>query len=231
MKESERIVVTEITILMLLVWLGFLVHQSPRFPGSFWGTMLGIGGAGLMLLPLVYSAIKRVPALRSHLPPFLSMRTLLAWHVYAGLTGPILALLHTGHKFDSPVGIGLTAIMLVVAISGFIGRYLYLRAAEDRTTKEGLLAGLQDAYRGLSSNFRPAQVLEFASAENQIVSLAESIADVEYAIKTDDLFKRFFRLWLKVHVLIASLFYLALGLHVWSAIHFGLRWYWPGAGL
>jgi hypothetical protein len=231
MKESERIVVTEITILMLLVWLGFLVHQSPRFPGSFWGSMLGIAGAALMLVPIVYSVIKRVPVLRSHLPPFLSMRTLLTWHVYAGLTGPILALLHTGHKFDSPLGVGLTAIMLVVAISGFIGRYLYLRAAEDRTTKESLLVGLQDAYRKLSSNFRPVQVLEFASSENQIVSLAESIADVEYAIKTDELFKRFFRLWLKIHVLIASIFYLALGLHVWSSIHFGLRWYWTGAGL
>lgn len=231
MKESERIVVTEITILMLLVWLGFLVHQSPRFPGSFWGTMLGIGGAALMLVPVVYSMIKRVPWLQSHLPPFLSMRTLLAWHVYAGLTGPILALLHASHKFDSPLGIGLTAIMLIVALSGFIGRYLYLRTADDRTAKESLLAGLQDAYRNTTSTLMNARALEFATPENRIVSLAESIADVEYAIKTDELFKRFFRLWLKIHVLIASIFYLALGLHVWSAIHFGLRWYWSGAGL
>lgn len=230
MKESERIVVTEITILMLLVWLGFLVHQSPRFAGSFWGTVLGIGGAAFMLVPLVYSMIKRVPLFRSHLPPFISMRTLLAWHVYAGLTGPILALLHTGHKFDSPVGIGLTTIMLIVAISGFIGRYLYIRAADERSTKQSLLTGLQDVYSKMVSAIAPRQALELATSDNQIVSLAESIADVEYAIKTHELFKRFFNLWLKVHVLIAGLFYLVLGIHVWSAIHFGLRWYWSGEG-
>jgi hypothetical protein len=51
-----------------------------------------------------------------------SMRTLLTWHIYAGIVGPILAILHTGHKFNSSLGIALTAMMILVTLSGFVGR-------------------------------------------------------------------------------------------------------------
>ena len=37
MKERERIVVSGLVVLMLVTWLGFVFHQSPRFAGSFWG--------------------------------------------------------------------------------------------------------------------------------------------------------------------------------------------------
>ena len=57
------------------------------------------------------------------------------------------------------------------------------------------------------------------------VRLAESIADLEYAIKTHELFKRRSAYWLKVHVVSSCAFYLLLLLHVWAAVHFGLRWF------
>ena len=230
MKERERIIVTEITVLMLLVWLGFLVHRSPRFPGSFWGTTLGVAGAALMLVPLAYSLIKRT-GLHSLIRPAVSMRTLLTLHVYAGLTGPILALLHTGHKFDSPLGIALTSLMIVVALSGFIGRYLYLQASEDRAAKQGMLEKLYASFRQAA----PTPLVGFgtghAAFQTSVVTLAESISDVEYAIKTADVFKRIFWVWLKIHIVIAALLYGLLGLHIWSGIHYGLQWYWTGSGL
>ena len=52
------------------------------------------------------------------------MRTLLTVHIYTALCGSILVLLHTGHKFDSPLGMALTVMVLLVVLSGFIGRYL-----------------------------------------------------------------------------------------------------------
>ena len=54
MKERERVVASGLVILMLLLWLGFIVHLSPRFPGSLWGGVLGVSGALLMLWPLAY---------------------------------------------------------------------------------------------------------------------------------------------------------------------------------
>ena len=124
MKERDRLVVSGLVVLLLLLWLGFLVHRDPRFAGSFWGGVLGVSGAVLILVPLAYSLVKRVKWIQDRVWRRVTMRTLLAWHIYAGILGPILALLHTGHKFNSPLGIALTAMMLLVVLSGFTGRYL-----------------------------------------------------------------------------------------------------------
>ena len=48
MKERERIVVSGAVCVLLLGWLGFLLHRSPRFPGSGVGAVFGIAGAALM---------------------------------------------------------------------------------------------------------------------------------------------------------------------------------------
>ena len=64
MKEREAVTITGLVIFLSLFWLGFLVHQSPRFAGSFWGGVLGVSGATLMLVPLAYLVIKRVNTLK-----------------------------------------------------------------------------------------------------------------------------------------------------------------------
>ena len=55
--------------------------------------------------------------------------------------------------------------------------------------------------------------------------LAESMADLEYAIKTHETFKRWFAAWLKLHIVISLILYGLLALHIWAGIHFGLRWF------
>ena len=61
MKDRERIVVTGIFSVLVLGWLGFLVHSSPRFAGSGMGAVFGIAAAVLMLIPLAYPIVKRIP--------------------------------------------------------------------------------------------------------------------------------------------------------------------------
>jgi hypothetical protein len=58
----------------------------------------------------------------------------------------------------------------------------------------------------------------------EVIRLAESVADLEYAVRTDDVFKRWFGRALKVHIVLSLLLYALLGLHIWAGIHFGLRW-------
>ena len=55
--------------------------------------------------------------------------------------------------------------------------------------------------------------------------LAESMADIEYAIKTHETFKRLFSDWLRFHIVISLVLYGLLALHVWAAVYFGLRWF------
>jgi hypothetical protein len=248
MKERERLVVTGLVMLMLLLWFGFAVHRSPRFAGSLLGGLLGVTGALLMLVPLAYSIIKRVPRLKTAFTRRVPMRTVLAWHIYAGVAGPILGLLHTGHKFESTLGILLTAMMLIVVLSGFTGRYLMSRISQEIREKQSILTGLEVAYSETAAElasrpqeaalaarsgflariaaglFVPATAPNFA-APYRAIRLAESIADVEYAISTHETFKGLFSRWLKFHIVISYVLYILLGLHIWSGIHFGLRWF------
>jgi len=245
MKERERAVVTGVLGVLLLGWLGFLVHRSPRFPGSGVGAVFGIVGAVLMLVPLAYPIVKRVPFLQARITPHASMQSLLAAHVYAGILGPLLAIIHTGHKFDSWLGITLTAVMLLVVVSGFTVRYLLAYVAHEISDKLVLLQtarGDLDSAWGVLEN-SPAEMralpkaavlvaglaslgfeLPSGGAAAEVTRIAESVADLEYAIRTHELLKHWFARSLKLHIVLSVIFYVLLALHIGSGIYFGLRW-------
>jgi len=245
MKERERIVVTGTLSVLLLAWLGFLVHRSPRFPGSGVGAVFGIAGALLMLVPLAYPIVKRVPYLRDRVTKRISLQTLLTVHVYAGILGPVLAIIHTGHKFHSRLGITLTAFMLLVVVSGFAVRYLLTYVSQEITDKLLLLQtarGDLDSAWGVLEN-SPAErralpqspllaaglasfgvELSSGTAAADVTRNAESVADLEYAIRSHELLKRLFSLSLKLHIVLSVIFYALLALHIGAGIYFGLRW-------
>jgi hypothetical protein len=252
MKEHDRLVATGLVVLMLVLGLGFLVHRSSRFAGSAWGGALGVSGAVLMLVPLAYMVVKRIPPLKRAVTRRVSMRTLLAWHVYAGIVGPILGLLHTGHRFDSPLGTAVTAMMVIVVLSGFVGRYLMGQFSQTIREKKEMLTGLELAYRQTAGELaaHPEQVAILSplagfwsrlaagfllarsavgpvtmSAPFRALRLSESMADLEYAVKTHEAFKRWFAGWLRFHLVISFVLYALLALHVWAGVYFGLRWF------
>jgi hypothetical protein len=205
-----------------------------------------------MLVPLAYSLVKRVKWVQERVWRWVTMRTLLAWHIYAGILGPVLALLHTGHKFNSPLGVALTAMMLLVVLSGFTGRYLMGYFTHELLEKRQMLAALKVAYDETASELarQPEQAALLGTLSGlfsrllagvfipspaggpggmalpvRALRLADSMADLEYALKTHEHFKRWFGRWLKFHIVISAVLYVLLALHVWSGIHFGLRWF------
>lgn len=248
MQERERLVISGMVLLLLALWLGFAVHRSPRFAGSLTGGVLGVSGALLMVFCVLYAPVKRIPAIKNLVTKRVALRTLLAGHVYAGLTGSMLGLLHTGHKFDSMVGMLLTAAMLVVVLSGFIGRYLLNQTSQEVREKRATLSGLQAAYdrlaMELSSQPQPSLIttlqhrwsrwfLSGLSAGTgmaeaaQAIHLAESIADVDYAVKMHETLKRAFSRWLTAHIVLSAVLMILLGIHVWAGLFYGLRWFHP----
>ncbi len=91
MRDREWRIVALLVLLMLTVWLGFLLHQSPRFAGSLSGGVLGVIGTILMLVPLAaYMVVKRVQIIKRRVTGWMSMRTLLTVHIYTALIGSIL---------------------------------------------------------------------------------------------------------------------------------------------
>ncbi len=241
-----------VLIILVVVWGGGAYHVLPHFAGSPLGGVLGVSGALLMLGSLVYLVVKRVKPIKTAVTLQVSMRTLLAWHIYAGLLGSLLALLHTGQKFESVLGTSLTALTLLVVFSGFVGRYLLRRIGDDVREKRGLLSRLYEAYdaaserltmeperRGLIHPLRSGLLRAFLTESTAtdtpgaidvaspvaVARLVGSIADVESAIEARETLKRWFSRWLRLHIALATGLFLLLGLHVWSGIHFGLRWF------
>lgn len=253
MPGRERYLATSLVLLMLVLWLGFAVHASPRFPGSLAGGVLGIAATLLMgLVPAAYALVKRVRRVRAFVTRQVAMRTLLTWHVYTATAGAILALLHSAHKFDSPLGIALTTAMLLAVLSGYIGRHFFAFVSMELNEKQAWLAALRTAYdetarqigasgdplvrlaAGARAGRRIAAGLvlepEVIASESSValtaraVRLAEAMADVEYAIATHERLKGRSSWWLRVHLFVSLMFYVLLALHIWAGIYFGLRW-------
>lgn len=245
MKEREGIIVTGVICVLLLAWLGFLFHNSPRFPGSGLGSAFGIAGAVLMLVPLAYPIAKRIPFFRTRITKHVSMQSLLLLHDYTGILGPLLAIIHTGHKFDSMLGIALTSVLLLVVVSGFTVRYLLTFVSQEIKDKLVLLqtarGDLDNAWGILEKSVAemgsipkaPFLVSGLASfgfeldsggSAGKVTRTAESVADLEYAVRTYELFKRWFGLSLILHIILSMILYALLALHIGSGIYFGLRW-------
>lgn len=253
MKEREELIISGLVIFLLVLWIGFPLHESHRFAGSLWGGILAVSGTLLMLVPLLYFIIKRIKPLKAKVTKRFPMRTLLAWHIYAGVLGPILVILHTGHKFESVIGVSLTAMTLIVVVSGFIGRYLMGRIGTELKDKKAMLVTLNKSYEKTMNELKTCcadkaeAIRPFAGffsrfflngffrqeipvnatwpITERAVRLVDAIADLEYAIKTHEMFKKIFGRWLKFHIVISFILYGLIALHIWSAIHFGLRWF------
>lgn len=115
-------------------------------PGGTIGLKLGILGTFLFFIIFLY-------ALRKVIPWLGRMGTARHWmdfHVIAGITAPIIIAFHASFKFRGIAGVAFW-IMLAVAISGVIGRYLYAQIPRSLTAAELTLAELHAGEQQLSN--------------------------------------------------------------------------------
>ena len=245
MKNHERFIVISVFAVLVFAWLGFLLHTSPRFAGSGWGAVFGISGAVLMLIPLGYVIVKRIPVPKDSIAKHVSLQTWLSIHIYTAIVGALLALIHTGHKFVSPLGIALTATMLPVVVSGIVLRYLTPFVNVDMKDKLLLLQtargdldhawGLMEKAAAGKKGLPPEASLTAGmvslglltapdNSAGQVTVLAEGVADLEYSIRTHELLKLWFSGMLTLHIIVSIAFYALLVAHIISGIYFGLRW-------
>jgi hypothetical protein len=105
-----------------VLWIGWLDRADNGLtPESGVGYWLGIAGSGLMLLLLLYPLRKRIRFSRL-------LGSVAFWfraHMILGVVGPVLILLHANFRLGSINSNMALAAMLVVALSGIVGRYLY----------------------------------------------------------------------------------------------------------
>ncbi|MCB4824878.1 hypothetical protein [Roseicella aerolata] len=229
MSETERLAVGALVSVLALVAPGFLLHEAPRFPGSLVGSLLGIAGATLFVLLLAYSLVKRSAWVRARATGHVSMRGVLSFHVYTGVVGALLGILHSGHKYQSPLGVALVAAMLVVVLSGFVGRYYLAQVGTDLREQQVSLGLLRARYDLLAAGRAAAGAQPLIGSSTGVSGrdlrrLVGAIADLEYAIARREVIKRALSRWTVLHVAAALVLYPLLALHIWNGVYFGLRW-------
>jgi hypothetical protein len=135
--------------------------------GGSVGHKLGVVGSSMMLLMLGYSLRKRVAALRRLGP----LSRWLDVHVFLGVFGPLLVVLHSGFKVQGLVALSFWS-MVVVASSGVLGRYLYLQIPRTRAGEVIALAEIEQQDRELSQRLRAGFGLDEAQLERIDVLVA-----------------------------------------------------------
>ena len=110
-------------ILITAIYL-LVVSTTKKIPpaSELFGHSIGVIGFILMLMTeTLYSLRKRSRSVR-----WGRMSSWLQFHIFTGLVGPYMVLLHTSCKFNGLAGVA-TLFTIVIVISGFIGRYIYTR--------------------------------------------------------------------------------------------------------
>jgi hypothetical protein len=136
----------------------FIPVDGERYGGTWFGYVLGIASALIVLLLLWFGIAKRrtppvgkpetvVPTQHHGSAAWRSGGRLQGWlsqHIYLGAALPVLATLHTGFQFGWNVHMLAYVLLLLVVVSGFYGMYAYLNYPRLLTQNMG-----DDTLRGL----------------------------------------------------------------------------------
>jgi len=115
-------------------------------PSGLWGHGLGIIGSIIMLLNFMYSWRKRYEFKEK----FGSLKLWLEFHMFVGLFGPTLILYHSAFKFQGVIATVSFFSMVIVVITGIIGRYIYVQIPHNRYGAELDLAQLEEKEKKLT---------------------------------------------------------------------------------
>ncbi|MFN8381456.1 MAG: hypothetical protein U0V02_05925 [Anaerolineales bacterium] len=113
-----------LTCVLITGIYGVVVFLTKSIPAAsdLFGHAIGILGFILMILTETLYSLRK----RSKSASWGRMSTWLQIHIFTGLVGPYMVLLHTSWKFNGLAG-ATTLLTFIIVFSGFIGRYIYTR--------------------------------------------------------------------------------------------------------
>jgi hypothetical protein len=114
-------------------------HELLKPSGSI-GLKLGVLGTVLFFIIFLYALRKVIPWLGR----WGTARHWMDFHVIAGVTAPIVIAYHASFKFQGIAGVAFW-IMLAVALSGIVGRYIYAQIPRSLNAAELSLNELQNS--------------------------------------------------------------------------------------
>lgn len=215
-KELWLSLAAMVLIAVIYALVLMLTRQVPPASGLF-GHLLGILGFILMLMTeILYSLRKRSISAR-----WGRMSDWLEFHIFTGLVGPFMVLLHSSWRFNGLAGAVMLMTLLIVA-SGLVGRYIYTAIPR---TSEGV---------EIQAETLDQVVLQIDSQINHLNSISpisqkqlEQKRDLENEkrkfirnVKSLGRTRRWMAIWHALHIPLGLALFAAAFIHIAGAIYF-----------
>lgn len=146
----------------LLRWISV---ARPFTPGDAIGYNLGLIGGLMMLLLLVYSARKNFKFMHR----LGAMRWWFYFHISLGILGPLLVIAHSTLRLHSVNATVAFISMMMVALSGVIGRFIFRHISYDMSEKQITIQELLE---------------DVIKQEGETKTLTSKFPDLENSLKT-----------------------------------------------
>jgi hypothetical protein len=166
LKQSRELWLALFAILFITLIYLFMTAVTGGIPAAFglYGHSIGVLGFLLMLMTESLYSIRK----RSHSARWGQMSSWLEFHIFTGLVGPYMVLLHTSWKFNGVAGV-LMLLTVVIVISGFIGRYIYTGVPRTADGVELQTSELEGMIKELEVQLQSSRVTQQTAEEQPLV--------------------------------------------------------------
>ncbi len=246
-------VTTIIFAILILLLFGLDYYQTPiaeRFfhaqyqllePSGLLGHGLGIFGTLLivfgMLIYIVRKRWKKVAEVGR-------LKYWLEFHIFLCTLGTVFVVFHTTFKFGGIISVGFWALV-IVWISGVIGRFIYVQIPRTIEGRELTLLELQNIKETTDNNLFNKYGIDFSQLSTGRISsirlrhLSKSISDKDVSkikkqirkqkilknrIKRLELMHKLFNAWHIAHLPFSVIMILIMVIHVGLVLFFGYKW-------
>jgi hypothetical protein len=200
-----------ILLISMLYFMVSMLWQSVPAASGFFGHMIGVVGFLLMLATETLYSLRK----RSRHARWGRMASWLDFHIFTGIVGPYMVLLHSSWKYNGLAGVTMLLTVVVVA-SGFIGRYIYTSIPRSMDGAEVEAEAVQreiSAIQARMAALGPAQTRQLKKLQQRQNTLRRQVGSLAAA-------RRMMSLWHTVHIPIGIALFSAAFFHIIAAFYY-----------
>ena len=215
MLKNKELWLALISMLLIGGLYGLVVIWSREVPAAsgLFGHLVGVIGFVLMLMTeLLYSLRKRSRTAR-----WGKMSDWLEFHIYTGLVGPFMVLLHSSWKFNGLAGV-VMLMTLVIVVSGFVGRYIYTAVPRTAEGVEVQASELEQAIREMDAEVQ--RMAGEQGAGEQMERLKKERGKLQQQAGSLARTRQMLAIWHTLHIPLGMALFTAAFIHIGAAIYY-----------
>lgn len=223
MRRNKELWLAMVCMLLIGGLYGLVTFWYREVPAAsgFFGHLLGVLGFILMLMTeLLYSMRKRSRTAR-----WGKMSDWLEFHIFTGLVGPFMVLLHSSWKFQGLAGVVMMMTILIV-LSGFVGRYIYTAVPRTVDGVEIQASILEQTLAELDAEVNRMETFNLIGNEKEqeirqrVELLRKDREKLQRQVGSLASARRSLAIWHLVHIPIGMALFTAAFIHIGAALYY-----------